>query len=194
LAEVVLSTEDLLVLGGPEQIDVQIDFGPQGDRGSLIYASVGNPNEALTIEGINPKDLCINILQTDDNYSYLYQYNAGINGIYQWYPLIKLNPNQYHANLSGTFVDGEKTFNIPVVNIVDLSTAETLTSSNFNINLNIQNEYPVATSFQVGSLITDPETDTYVLPITVNAVYFDGSDWLDLSGLKSVHFSISIVV
>jgi hypothetical protein len=52
----------------------------------------------------------------------------------------------------------------------------------------------VATSFQVGSLITDPETDTYVLPITVNAVYFDGSDWLDLSGLKSVHFSISIVV
>jgi hypothetical protein len=194
MSEVVLSTEDLLVLGGPEKIDVQIDFGAQGERGSLIYASVGNPNESLMIDDINPKDLCINVLQTDNNYSYLYQYNAGLNGLYQWYPLLKLNPNQYHANLTGTFINGEKTFKIPIVNIIDLSTAETLTSENFNINIDILNSNPVATSFIVNSIILDSETETFVLPITVKSVFFNGTSWANLSGEKVVHFSISIVV
>ena len=194
MADVVLTTDELLVLSGPSSINVEVDFGPEGERGSLFFVSVGNPNTALTGQTPKAKDLCVNILKTDNEYSYVYQYNSdGADG-FQWYPIIKLNPLQYNKILTGTFVDGSKVFNIPVSYIVDEETSQTLTSANFNITYNIPNDSPIASSVEIGSFTNDPVSGLKVLPVTVNAVEYTGSVWQDLTGVKTVHFVISIVV
>lgn len=194
MADVVLTTDELLVLSGPSSVNVEVDFGPEGERGSLFYVSVGNPNTALTGQTPKSKDLCVNILKTDNEYSYVYQYNSdGANG-FQWYPIIKLSPLQYNKILTGTFVDGSKVFNIPVNYIVDEETSQTLTSANFNITYSIPNSNPIASSIEIGSFTNDPGTGLQVIPVTVNAVEYVGSAWQDLDGVKTVHFVISIVV
>ena len=155
---------------------------------------MGNPNTALVGQNPKAKDLCVNVLKTDNEYSYVYQYNSdGANG-FQWYPIIKLNPLQYNKILTGTFVDGSKVFNIPVNYIVDEETSQTLTSENFNITYSIPNENPIASSIEIGSFTNDPVSGLQVIPVTVNAVEYTGSAWQNLDGVKSVHFVISIVV
>ncbi|CAB4164630.1 hypothetical protein UFOVP828_54 [uncultured Caudovirales phage] len=194
MADVVLTTDELLVLSGPSSVNVEVDFGPEGERGSLFFVSVGNPNTALTGQNPKAKDLCVNILKTDNEYSYVYQYNSdGANG-FQWYPIIKLSPLQYNKILTGTFVDGSKVFNIPVSYIVDEETSQTLTSANFNITYSIPNENPIASSIEIGSFTNDPVSGLQVLPVTINAVEYASSTWQDLTGVKTVHFVISIVV
>lgn len=194
MADVVLTTDELLVLSGPSSVNVEVDFGPEGERGSLFYVSVGNPNTALIGQTPKAKDLCVNVLKTDNEYSYVYQYNSdGANG-FQWYPIIKLNPLQYNKILTGTFVDGSKVFNIPVNYIVDEETSQTLTSANFNITYSIPNENPIASSIEIGSFTNDPVSGLQVIPVTVNAVEYASSTWQNLTGVKTVHFVISIVV
>lgn len=198
MADVVLTTDELLVLSGPSSVNVQVDFGPEGERGSLFFVSVGNPNTALTGQTPKAKDLCINVLKTDNEYSYVYQYNASPNNSpedpsFQWYPIIKLNPLQYNERMTGTFENGSKTFNIAVNKIIDEETSQTLTSANFNITYSIPNENPIASSIEIGSLT--PLNGVKVLPVTVNAVEYTGSAWQDLNDVvKTVHFVISIVV
>jgi hypothetical protein len=194
MADVVLTTDELLVLSGPSSVNVEVDFGPEGERGSLFYVSVGNPNTALIGQTPKAKDLCVNVLKTDNEYSYVYQYNSdGANG-FQWYPIIKLNPLQYNKIMTGTFVDGSKVFNIPVNYIVDEETSQTLTSANFNITYSIPNENPIASSIEIGSFTNDPVSGLQVIPVTVNAVEYASSTWQNLTGVKTVHFVISIVV
>jgi len=194
MADVVLTTDELLVLSGPSSVNVEVDFGPEGERGSLFYVSVGNPNTALIGQTPKAKDLCVNVLKTDNQYSYVYQYNSdGANG-FQWYPIIKLSPLQYNKVLTGTFVDGSKVFNIPVNYIVDEETSQTLTNANFNITYSIPNGNPIASSIEIGSFTNDPISGLQVIPVTVNAVEYVSSAWQDLTGVKTVHFVISIVV
>jgi len=194
MADVVLTTDELLVLSGPSSVNVEVDFGPEGERGSLFYVSVGNPNTALVGQTLKAKDLCVNVLKTDEEYSYVYQYNSdGANG-FQWYPIIKLNPLQYNKVMTGTFVSGSKIFNIPVSYIVDEETSQTLTSANFNITYSIPNENPIASSIEIGSFTNDAGTGLQVIPVTVNAIEYASSAWQDLTGVKTVHFVISIVV
>lgn len=195
MAEVILSTDELTVIGGPEQVQLSLDFGSQGIRGSYIFAGNGNPNDVTIGQTVNINDLYINVLSTSEEYSYLYQYQATPSGPV-WNPLVKINPTLHSFNQEGTFETvsgtGRKVFNIPVASIVDLSTAGTLTSSNFNIQHSINNLNPIASSTSVGTLST--VDDIYVLPITVEAVEYSGGSWVPLNGLKTVHFLISIVV
>ena len=195
MAEVALSTDELLVLSGPTSVNVEFGIGSQGERGSLIYVSVGNPNVALNGQNPQAKDLCINVLKTDNEYSYVYQYNATPGGEgFQWYPIIKLNPLQYNKIMSGTFVDGSKKFYIPINYIVDEETSQNFTSSNFNVTYSIPNDKPLATSMEIDSLAIEPGTNLRALPVTLHAAEYDGSTWSNLDTIKNVHFVISIVV
>ena len=103
-------------------------------------------------------------------------------------------PKEYNKILTGTFVDGSKVFNIPVSYIVDEETSQTLTSANFNITYSIPNENPIASSIEIGSFTNDPGTGLQVIPVPVNAVEYASSTWQNLTGVKTVHFVISIVV
>ena len=51
MVDVLLNTEDVVVLGPPDSIDVLVDIGPQGTRGSKIIVGSGDPN-TLTSNGV----------------------------------------------------------------------------------------------------------------------------------------------
>jgi len=202
MAEVILANDSLTVLGGPASIDVQLDFGPEGDRGSYIYTGEGDPNLPSTVIGQDPAifDLYINILnpnpndalfaQTNEDYLALYQYQ-NIDGENTWVKIVKLIPNTWSSNRSPTFVNGQVQINIPVVSIVSSSQMANLSASDFNIQHNILNSNPTSSALSVGALVT--EGDTIVLPLTIKAVEYSGGTWSNLAGQKTVHLFITMV-
>jgi len=194
--EVLLSTDEIQVLGGPSEIQLSVDFGEPGPRGSNIFTSVGNPNTALS-SVVSPEayDLCVNILSTDPTgYGYLYQYVSDAANDFSWEPIVKLTPNIYYDNVAGTFTAGSRVVQVPLINILDLDTAQGLTSANFNVQYTILNDKPISSSVSVGSITTTVGGD-YVLPLTFNAMEYTSGSWVSLDDvIKTISLAISIVV
>lgn len=193
MAEVILSSDSLTVLGGPATVDVEVDFGPEGDRGSYIFVGEGDPNSPSTVIGQDPAvfDLYINLDASDSaDYLAMYQYQ-NVDGSNIWTKLLKLIPNTYSVNNTGTFVDGQRSINIPVINVVPLDQVANISAANFNIQYNILNNNPVSSSLSVGELVS--QDDIVILPLTINAVEYSGGSWSNLSGQKTVHLFITVV-
>lgn len=190
MAEVILATDELTVIGGPEEIQLAVDFGPQGVRGSYIFAGNGNPNEIEIGQTPNINDMYIDINPNSTGYTYMYQYQSEPGGSV-WNPIVRINPALKPDNNVRTFIDGSVTIQFPVSSIVDLTTVANLTSANFNIQYNILNANPLASSMTVGDLVTSPGVVS--LPITINAIEYSGGSWINLSGDRTVHLFISVV-
>lgn len=196
MAEVNLTSEELTILGGPSEILVNLDIGPEGDRGSYILVGYGNPNLPGTSIGEIPQvyDMYINILTSDPEYLYIYQY-LNVGGTTSWVRLMKLTPNTFSYNTNATFVDGATTINVPINAIVP-SYPEILanvTSENFNIQYNVLGSMPASTSCSVGSIIVDGGTGLQVLPITISGMEYSEEAWTSFSGSKTVHLYITVV-
>ena len=102
---VIISQDTVTVTGGESTINVDVNFGPKGDDGSVILYGIGKP------QNLDPSDFpqtprvldwYINVDSTDDEYLYIYQYvfvnNAGF-----WKRVFKIIPNSYQTNKSVTF-------------------------------------------------------------------------------------------
>jgi hypothetical protein len=107
MVDVLLSNENLSIFGGPASIDVNVDFGAQGVRGSLIFTGPGKPTDSTVSFSTppRPQDLYINLLPSDFEYLFLYQY-SNVNGILSWSKVLRLIPNTAIANIPVIFVDG----------------------------------------------------------------------------------------
>jgi len=143
MVDVLLSSEELTILGGPSSIDVNIGVGQQGIRGTYIFTGNGKPTDPTvqfldlatgSSKQVQVKDLYINLKSSDDEYLYLYQYESVL-GVQQWTRTLRLIPNTALANtqvliLNGTavtFTDvlGNKTIpDIPSFDLVDYSLTE----------------------------------------------------------------------
>lgn len=191
MVDVLLNTEDVVVLGPPDSIDVLVDIGPQGTRGSKIIVGSGNPN-SLTSNGVLfgttliLNDLYINTSPGAD-YGYMYQYISQPGGN-TWTEILYINPSIYSAIETVAFSSGSGSITIPISNIVTV-TGSPLTASNFNVQYQIENANPVSSSIQIPALVS-PATD---LVINFNAIQYSGGSWSNLTGNKTVHLFISIV-
>jgi hypothetical protein len=113
MVDILLSTEDVSVFGGPSQIDVSIDYGTKGDRGTFIFTGNGKPTDAdVDLPSIQPLDLYINLKPSDTEYLFLYQY-GNINGVLQWSRVLRLIPNTALANIPVIFYNGEAVTFVP---------------------------------------------------------------------------------
>lgn len=76
----VVNTDEIVVLGPPASIDVQVDIGPKGDRGSLIFAAPGEPIGSGSVAFLNDTpqlgDLFINNDTNSLDYGSIYQYTS----------------------------------------------------------------------------------------------------------------------
>ena len=108
MVDILLSSEELAVFGGPASIDLNVDFGPAGIRGSLILTGNGKPTDPDVDlpNDIQPFDLYINLNPNDFEYLFLYQYGS-INGVLTWSRVLRLIPNTAIANLPVIFYKGE---------------------------------------------------------------------------------------
>jgi hypothetical protein len=107
MVDVLLSNEDLSIFGGPASLDVNVDYGAPGIRGSLIFTGPGKPTDAAVSFSTapRPQDLYINLLPSDFEYLFLYQFNS-VNGILGWSKVLRLIPNTALANIPVVFIDG----------------------------------------------------------------------------------------
>ena len=191
MVDVLLNTEDVVVLGPPETLDVLIDIGPQGTRGSKIIVGSGEPN-ALTSSGVILgqtlilNDMYINTAPGAD-YGYMYQY-VSQPGTNAWVSVLKVNPAIYSSIRTVSFTSGSGSTTIPISDIVTVA-GSPLTASNFNVQFQIEGANPIASSMEI-PVLAGAGTN---LVINFDAIEYSGGTWSNLSGSKIVHLFISIV-
>jgi len=194
MPDVLLANDDITVLGPPEILEVLVDIGPTGERGSKVFVGLGEPNSVEIGQEIKLNDLYINAAQGLD-YGYLYQYIAEP-GSNTWVQVLKVSPVLYSKIHSVNFTAGAGLITIPISDIVSV-TGTPLTAANFNVQYSIAYTKPLASSMSVPPL-TGGGTN---LVINLSAVEFrsniDSGPYEDWSLLNNetvaVHLFISIV-
>lgn len=184
-----VNTDDLAIIAPPEIIEVAVDIGPTGQRGSKVFVGSGDPNTQTssgTIFGqvILLNDLYINTSPGTD-YSYMYQY-VSVPGSNQWETVLKINP-ALHSRLDTTidFSGGTATVIIPISSIVTV-TGSPLVASNFNVQYSLQHSNVTSSS------ISNVQVSSSNLTITLKAMEYSGS-WQTLTATNvPVHLFISI--
>lgn len=191
MVDALLNTDDLVVFGPPDSIDLLVDIGSQGIRGSKFIVGSGEPN-ALTTSGVlfgNTlilSDMYINIAPGED-YGYMYQYISEPGGN-TWVQVLKVSPTIYSAVETISFTSGAASITIPISSIVTVS-GSPLTASNFNVQFRIEGANPIASAMEIPALV-GAGTD---LVINFDAVQYSSGTWSNLTGNKTVHLFISIV-
>lgn len=188
MPDILLSNDDLTVLGSPEIVELLVDIGPQGNRGSQILVGIGDPNDPATIIGqsIELNDLYLNIAPGID-YSYLYQYKSQPGGT-TWVKVIKVNPVLYSKLNTVNFETGDGALEILISNITTESIAS-LSANNFNVQYQIAHTNPVVCTMSIPPLTGDEDT----LVINLKAIEFNGTSWVDLEGDYTIHTFISVM-
>lgn len=173
MAEVLLNTPTISVLGGPATVRLEVDPGAPGKRGSSIFFSNGDPNLTGAIpQNVQLLDVAINILSGDPDYRYLYQYQA-IDGVNTWVKQVSLAPNNVTFHTSLTFVNGQATLQFPVIDVVGYENIENVFADNFNVQASaIRANNAVALSIDGVSIITGDD-DLQYLSIVFNAAIID---------------------
>lgn len=170
--EVLVDAADITVLGPPTVLDVQLDVGPTGQRGSQIYVGSGLPSSTTiaNYSSVLPGDLYINVAP-GANYSYLYQYVVRPAGN-EWIVVLSINPAIYRALFEVEFVAGAAEISIPISSITTATAA--FTADNFAVEFSFQHTNPVSASISSKTIVSS----NLVLDFT--AVEFDGTDWIPL--------------
>ena len=190
MAEVLVSSDDISVLGGPASITLNLDSGPQGQRGTFILYGFPNPNTPEAAETFisEPQlfDLYVVVDPASDDYLQIYQY-VNQDGALVWIPTFKLAVNIYSTTRPTTFIDGIATIDINladlgVAGLEQLGQAQAIdisffsqpgSAAYFNIQTSISNVNP--------QYFLDPENSTLDLyPVmssyAVSDVYLDEND------------------
>jgi hypothetical protein len=192
MPDVLLSNDDITVLGPPETVELLVDIGPTGQRGSKFFVGAGDPNSLTTSgaifgETINLYDMYIDSAP-GTNYGYLYQYISEPGGN-TWVQVLRISPTLHSKRYTTTFASGEASITIPIANIVTVS-GSPLTASNFNVQYSIQNTAPIASSIEIPALAGAGTN----LVINLNAAKYVSSTWSNLTGEVTVHLFISVII
>lgn len=180
-----VNTDDIAIIAPPDIIEVAVDIGPAGQRGSKVFVGSGDPNTKSFTETIYLNDLYINVSPGTD-YSYMYQY-ISVPGANQWETILKVNP-ALHARLDTTvdFTSGtSSTITIPISSIVTVTGAP-LVASDFNIQYSLQHSNVTSSS------ISNVQVSGSNLAITLKAMEYSGS-WQTLTATNvPIHLFISV--
>jgi hypothetical protein len=209
MADIVLDTDELTVLGGPSSIDVNIGVGPAGRRGVYIFANANEPDEngelppsAFYIPPV-VNDLYILINPASDNYLVMYQY-LNQDGVLRWVDVIKLTPNLYDTARVVNFVGGVGEAQINIFNLgfgKNIPLPPLLNSRFlFGVQATPDNPLPVALSITVEDLVSIAVDDVEVpggiityLPITLTAAELNPvTGWQALNRQMVVNLSLAL--
>ena len=189
--DVVVNTDDLVVLAPPSQIDVGVDFGPQGQRGATFYAGSGDPNDASVSENvfgdvITPVegDIYINTA-AGANYGWLFIYNPKITGD-DWDQVLRLNPPIYTRNVEETFTSGLTTMAIPVADIIPPGVVVSGPYS-YIVNLTPINSDPTVLTINSQSISGSN------LEIVIEGIKYSGGSWSNLDS-ETIDIATTIAV
>jgi len=189
--DVVVNTDDLVVFAPPTNIELEVDFGTQGQRGATFYAGSGNPNDSSVQENvfgtlITPiaGDLYINI-SAGTSYGWLYIYNPKVVGN-QWDEVLRLNPIQYASVFQKTFTAGSSTIVIPTEDILPPGVV-VADPYDFVVNLTPINSNPTVLTISSQSFSGSD------LEIELSGIKYSSSTWSNLNS-ETINISVNITV
>lgn len=175
---------DLTVFGGPTAIDLSLDFGQQGLRGSKIWSGNGDPVVYLVGQELQINDIYINTNPSDTYYGWIYQYVEEV-GSPVWTRILAPTKSDYSAIATTTFTAGATTVNVPVSS---LTTNSSPSISRFIVRYSVENSTPVSSSFTYSLTGSYPNQN---ISIVINAITYSGGTWSNLTGSKNVHLYIT---
>jgi hypothetical protein len=185
---------DVSPIGGPSTVNVDLDFGPAGKRGSQIFVGYGNPNSESTVIGQSAEinDIYINVSTSiPEEYLNGYQYKND-DGTLSWILVFKLLPNQYSVNKEILFTDGLA--EDVVIPLSDFSSdPASLTPENISIQHSFIGSSPVASSISINPEFVTVSGGVLALSFNMSAVEFVDAEWSAASGSKTVHLFITVV-
>jgi hypothetical protein len=191
MTDVLLNNDDITVLGPPNTVEVLVDIGPTGTRGSQVFAGIGNPNDIQIGQTPILNDLYINA-SPGDEYAYMYQYVSRPGGN-TWIPLLSVNPTIYSGNFLTTFTSGAATILIPISDIIDI-TGTPLSADNFSIQYSVAHDNPIASSMTIPALVgNNLEIDFTAVEFRSDVDSGPYGDWALLNNEVLVHVFISIL-
>lgn len=210
MAESIVSVDTVTVTGGPSTVNVDVDFGPQGDRGSLILYGLGEPTLANLPQTAQLLDWYINLEPNDPYYLWIYQYvSKGNQNV--WDRIFNIVPNTFHKTMLIDFVNGMATDgvnNFITLNInnttLPLVPAQNLLGLDLNISVMIEpteltEEIPLPQPVSIGikRLLPDIVGDEVVLPLVITAIeaaqVSNEIVWAPVSGTRTAHITINVV-
>jgi hypothetical protein len=195
MTSVFVSSDDVKVIGGTANVNVEVDFGPQGERGNLFLVGYGDPNTVSHSVTLQLLDFYINVQATDEDYMVLYQY-VSVSGVNTWVPTGTLLTDKFSVIRQVGFVNGKTTSEVDfkVSNIAPSSLIGGLTAENFNVQCTFSDpENPIAHSITIKPLEFQAGTGDLVLPVDINAVEYSEGSWIGLNRTVYVHFLITVV-
>jgi hypothetical protein len=185
--DVLVDSEDIVVLGPPTSIDVSLGVGERGVRGSKFFIGSGDPNTPGVIPSIEELilgDVFINTSTTSE-FAWLYLYVFTPSGNI-WTPALRLQPSIYVRNADVTFGgDGIANITIPLADIVSDTTVTDV--NRFVVQITAINSNPVAVA------VNSKTISASNLIINAEAVEFASSAWSPLTGLVELGITISVV-
>lgn len=198
MSEVVYSSEDLTVYGGPSTINVAIDIGPQGIRGSRIYAVTADPRTLPTSQlppDLIPTDLGINITPSSPDYLTVYQKVGSLPQ--EWEALYSIFPNVYSIKSSVTFTDGVALTSIPITEVFTIADAN-YSLNRFTVQVDVESSLDGDGNPRLGvsgySLYIEPNASNIpILYVKITASEFNGVTFAPISGVRQVHLFSTVV-
>jgi hypothetical protein len=201
VVDVVYSNNDITVIGGPTRLDLDLNIGPSGTRGSFIFQGNGNPNLINPNSGVfsrSPEifDLFIDSDPASPKYLQAYQF-LNKDGVTVWEEAFKLSQSIYNVNKVVRFTagNGETSVNLSGLGLDNLPFNDAQNSSfYFNVTATISN-------IDIEAIGSPVDLDASHLPSAVSVLIqdvVDLSEGSDDSGqfpakipikLKAVEFS-----
>ena len=189
--DVVIDTEDLLVLGPVDNVELQVDIGPTGKRGSKYFVGAGDPNTPGVIPGteeIQIGDFFINSSTASTDYGWLYVRQAGQNNVVSWVKAVQLQPAMYANNFNTTFSGGLGTISIPLIDVV--SQGASTNTNKYVVQLTAINAEPVLLTLQQKRI---PSPNFNTLFLDVRAIRFSLGEWIPVSADINIGVTISVI-
>jgi hypothetical protein len=179
--DVVLENDNLAIFGPPTSIDIALDIGPKGDRGSRIFSGSASPTftdaQFNTLFGVTPTYGDVYILTSGTtNYGSFYTYTSTPSEN-QWTASVRI------YDLINVFLNTEGSFVLPSANG---GTGTNNTGASLNLGLNaisILGSYPLTLNFSAATNITFPTSGT--LATTGNLSQFASTTSAQLAGIIS---------
>jgi hypothetical protein len=198
MTDVNVSAIDLTVFGGPSRVDVDVDFGPPGTRGSRITAVTADPRVTTTVKPSDALigDIVLNVSPTAPDYLMLYQKIGS--GAEDWQELVELYPNIYSNKRTVTFEGGTATTTI-ILNETFTITDQNYDVSRFTVQHNVEDRtsgtpnYPMATSV---ALAVSQSGGNQILTITIKGVEYNATllpqnPWQLINGERTLHLFVT---
>lgn len=166
---IVVDEDEVRVANFVDSVDVQVDVGPPGTRGSIIFSGVGSPKSKIQppsptadpvfqgVSEIRVNDFYIDV--SSAGYTWLWQYQPSP---LEWTLVTRMNPPIYSGKHVLTFTDGvSETLSVPLEDIIG-ATSTSLDGNYFIVTVN-----PVVATGATTTYLVNPSS------ITVNTSNLD---------------------